>query len=85
MEHRRFLLKRGLKKLFNNKTEEAELDWIQFHDLVNDHFFLHPLSHALLMGVAMRRRNKARIVEHAWLAACAPIVSIRNVFVQSQR
>ena len=85
MEHRRFLVKRGLKKLFRNKTEEAEEAFVQFHDLVNNSAILHPVSHILLVSVALKKRDRRLLLEHSWLAICAPIVSVRNIFVQNPR
>ena len=85
MEHRRFVFKRGLKRLLENNIKEAELDFKHFHDLVNNHLVYHSLSHIALIGVAIKRRDGRSTVEHTWLAFFAPIASFRNIFAQSPR
>ena len=85
MEHRRFVFKRGLKELLKNNITDAEREFKRFHDLVNNHPVYHPLSHIALIGLAVKKRDGRSTLEHTWLALCAPIASIRNIFVQSRQ
>ena len=84
MECRRFVFKRGLKCFLNNRIDEAQRDFSYLHDLVNDNPILHPLSHLLLLNIALSRRDKRLVLKHIWLATCAPFASLRNTFLKNQ-
>ena len=84
MECRRFVFKRGLKYFLNNRLDEAEKDFSLLHDLVNENPILHPLSHLLLLNIALSKRDKRIAMMHIWLATCAPFASLRNTFLKSQ-
>ena len=71
--------------MFKNNFTQAELDFKKFHDLANDNPILHPLSHIVLISVAIKKKDKHLALEHTWLAICAPLASVRNIFVQIQQ
>ena len=84
MECRRFIFKRGLKHFLNNKVIEAERDFSHLHDLVNGNPLFHPLSHLLLLNIALYQRDKKHALKQIWLASCAPFASIRNIVQKNQ-